>query len=183
MVAVLHAGPGAAASRRSAAWVWQLPGFAPMHTDVVRPRDRLRGHAAGGHWPRLLPDHHLTVVRGIPVTTLPRTFFDLAAMPMYAGRLGRILDTVDGRAPSLLASMHAMLPELAKQGRDGISLIRERVLPSTAKRKGQEPSHAGILSPPTGPLPVGCGPVSPLTPRRQNQATDLPPTDQRSAQL
>lgn len=149
LIRVLDAGPGGAASRRSAAWVWQVGGFSPAHGDVIRPRDQLRGHAAGGHWPRLLPEHHLTVVRGIPVTTLARTIFDLAGMSEYAHRVGMIIDQVDRFSPSLLIAMHEMLPELAKQGRNGIVAVREALLirpPDRVRLTGLERKFESILT-------------------------------------
>lgn len=125
MIAVLDAGPGGAASRRSAAWLWGVPGFPPGPADVVRDRSLSSRATSGAHWPVLLPSHHLTVVRGIPVTTLARTIFDLAAMPKYAWRIGGIIDRIDGKSPSLLVALHTLLLEMAKRGRIGTVAVRE----------------------------------------------------------
>src|SRR5437868_36058 len=78
--AVLAAGPRAAASRRSAAALWRLPGFDPGPIDVMMPHScdhefdlgRLRRSC-------LLPESHVTSIDGIRVTTPARTLFDLAA--------------------------------------------------------------------------------------------------------
>lgn len=121
MVAVLHAGDTAMASHESAAWLWQLPGFAATAV-VLRPRS----HGAGveeGHRPTLLLPEHRTEVRGIPVTTLPRTLFDLAAI-LPLGRLARLIDTVVAKSPGMLPALHQLLPELACKGRTGICNIR-----------------------------------------------------------
>ena len=125
MIRVLDAGAGAAATRRAAAWAWGVPGFVPGFFDVARQREHHARAGATSRWPRLLPEHHLTVVRGIVVTTLARTMFDLAGMPKYAWRIGVIIDSVAGKSPSLLVAMHRMLPELARQGRNGIVAVRE----------------------------------------------------------
>lgn len=149
MIAILDAGPAAGAGRRAAAWRWGVPGFVPGYHDVVRERAlSSRASVGGDHWPRLLPAHHLTVVRGIPVTTLARTMFDLAGMPKYAWRIGAIIDSVAGKSPSLLVAMHAMLPELAKQGRNGIVAVREALAarpPDAAKLTGLERRFEHIL--------------------------------------
>ena len=125
MAEVLDAGPGGASSRRSAAWLWGVSGFPIALDDVVRDRSLTSRSTSGSHWPVLLPSHHLTVVRGIPVTTLARTIFDLAAMPKYAWRIGGIIDSIDGKSPSLLVALHTLLPEMAKRGRTGTVAMRE----------------------------------------------------------
>jgi very-short-patch-repair endonuclease len=136
MIRQLDAGPGAAATKRSAAWVWGVPGFVPGYFDVARAREQQARPSATTRWPRFLPEHHLTVVRGLLVTTLARTMFDLAGMPKYAWRIGPIIDSVAGKSPSLLVAMHGMLPELAKQGRNGIVAVREAL--STRPPKAEQ---------------------------------------------
>lgn len=157
MIAVLDAGPGAVAARRASAWVWGVPGFVPGWWDLARSRDLTSRASAGrDHWPRLLPEHHITVVRGMPVMTLARTMFSLAGMPKYAPRLGQIIDSIDGKCPSLLVAMHEMLPELAKQGRNGIVPVREALStrpPDRVRLTGLERrfehilTHAGLYVP------------------------------------
>ncbi len=78
--AILACGPGAVLSHRSAARAWGIYPYEPERIEVSRP-------AAGGtkhgsivlHQARLLEDE-LSDVRGIPVTSLFRTVFDLAAV-------------------------------------------------------------------------------------------------------
>src|SRR5688572_6751257 len=98
MAAVLDAGIGAAASRRTAAALWGLPGFDLDRPEVTRPYgvEQFRPTLGRLHRTRLLPPHHVTTVEGIPVTTLP-------------------------------PALHRMLPELAERGRTGITLMRERL--------------------------------------------------------
>jgi hypothetical protein len=77
MAAVLACGPHAVLSHRSAAAHWGLREHrGPI--DVTAPsksksRGTIRRHCA------IVPADELTVERGIPVTTVPRTIFDLAA--------------------------------------------------------------------------------------------------------
>src|SRR4051794_23160785 len=79
MAAVLDGGAGAVASHSAAAWLWRVPGFGLRTIDVTRPRRRSRRPStlAVLHEPRLLPEHHCTVVDGIPVTTPERTLCDI----------------------------------------------------------------------------------------------------------
>lgn len=73
--------------------------------------------------PSLLPDHHVTERDGIPVTTLPRTLFDLASCT-HPGRVERAVDTVVSRTPAVLPAMHELLAELGERGRNGIATMR-----------------------------------------------------------
>jgi very-short-patch-repair endonuclease len=78
MAAVLARGPGAVLSHQSAAALWGIRDHygGPIHiTSPSRTRSSgaIRAHRA------LLPPDEITVHDGIPVTTVPRTIFDLAA--------------------------------------------------------------------------------------------------------
>ena len=77
MAAVLACGPGAVLSHRSAAALWALrPVIAGSEVSVSanrRSRPGVLVHRTA------LPDDEVTVLRGIPVTTFPRTILDLAA--------------------------------------------------------------------------------------------------------
>lgn len=125
MAAVLDAGHGAAASHRSAAALWRLPGFDLAALDVTRPHDADHHRPSLGqlHRTRLLPLHHVTVVDGIPVTTPGRTLFDLAGLVPPA-RTERAVDNALAKSPRLLHALHRLLPELAARGRDGITVMR-----------------------------------------------------------
>jgi very-short-patch-repair endonuclease len=79
MAAVLACGPQAVLSHRSAAVLWGLRRGDSARTEVTAPgrvgrRDGIRPHRA------TLPPDEVTVVDGIPVTTVARTLFDLAAV-------------------------------------------------------------------------------------------------------
>jgi very-short-patch-repair endonuclease len=78
MAAVLASGPGTVLSHRSAAVLWGIRDSASGLVDVtVSNRSTssklIRRHLAA------LPGDEVTVCEGIPVTTVPRTIFDLAS--------------------------------------------------------------------------------------------------------
>jgi very-short-patch-repair endonuclease len=126
MAAVLDADDSAVASHRTAAGLWRLPGFGLDDCEVSRLHGRDYEPAELGrvHHPRSLPPHHVTVVDGIPVTTPARTLFDLAGV-LTPHRTERALDNALAMSPALLPALHRMLPELARRGRTGITLMRE----------------------------------------------------------
>ena len=79
MAAVLAGGPGAVLSHLSAAALWGIApaGAGPVHVTVPgrrRPRPGIRFHESR------LPRDEISEVEGIPVTSVPRTIFDLAAV-------------------------------------------------------------------------------------------------------
>ena len=78
LAAVLASGPGAVLSHGTAAALWGIrqPGSGPIEVTVPskgRSPGRIRKHSSS------LPPDEVTTERGIPVTTVPRTIFDLAA--------------------------------------------------------------------------------------------------------
>lgn len=78
MAAVLASGPDAVLSHYSAAALWRLRPTSRTTIDITCPQksrswDGIRRHH------KALPADEVTVRRGIPVTTPPRTIFDLAA--------------------------------------------------------------------------------------------------------
>lgn len=79
MAATLAGGAGAALSRRSAAALWGIRPSSRTQPDVTAPRRRRSNDAVDFHEGALLADE-VTVARGIPVTTVPRTLLDLAAV-------------------------------------------------------------------------------------------------------
>jgi hypothetical protein len=78
MAAVLACGDGAVLSHRSAAALWRIRGVRRVSIDVTSQRksrspDGIRRHFA------VLPADEVRIERRIPVTSVPRTLFDLAA--------------------------------------------------------------------------------------------------------
>jgi hypothetical protein len=78
LAAVLAAGPGAVLSHRAAAALWGLRPYDGI--EVTAPHRRASRLGSIVHRSSLLPADERTVVDGIPVTTVPRTLFDLAAV-------------------------------------------------------------------------------------------------------
>jgi AbiEi antitoxin C-terminal domain/Protein of unknown function (DUF559) len=92
---VLACGPGAALSHRTAADLWGLRQTAAAQIDVTvptragrKPRSRIRVHRAQ------LASAEVTMVDGIPVTTVPRTLIDLAE-PVPERSVQRALDEAE----------------------------------------------------------------------------------------
>jgi very-short-patch-repair endonuclease len=151
MATALDGGPGTVASHRAAAALWRLPGFPFGWLESSRERGRTSRRPSLGHLrlPLMLPPHHTTAVDGIPVTTLPRTLFDLAAVVSPA-RLERVVDTVVSKSPGVLVVLHALLDELAEHGRNGIAAMRailaERPPGYVAPASGLEARFMDILA-------------------------------------
>jgi hypothetical protein len=87
MAAVLAGGEGAVLSPRSAAALWGLRQSASAVVDITVARRVGQRSGVRAHRVPLATDEH-TVVDGIPVTTPPRTVFDLAGdlQPTSSGR-------------------------------------------------------------------------------------------------
>ncbi len=78
MAAVLYAGVGATLSHRSAAGLWGIRQWSGGAIDVTLPRKCRPGGPVRRHY-SLIPADEITEHGGIPVTTVPRTIFDMAA--------------------------------------------------------------------------------------------------------
>lgn len=79
LAAVLASGPGAALSHRSAAALWAIRPTSRTRIDVTVPRRNRPRKGIDLHYAVLPPDE-LTILHGIPVTTLSRTILDFAAV-------------------------------------------------------------------------------------------------------
>lgn len=79
MAAVLACGEGAVLSHRSAAALWGIRRSSRARIDVTSPRNARSGGAIQRRYSVLPPDE-VTKLEGIPVTVVPRTIFDLAAV-------------------------------------------------------------------------------------------------------
>ena len=78
MAAVLASGSRAVLSHRSAAALWGLRGYSERTVEVTVPRKSTSSRKIRRHF-SLIPPDEVVVEEGIPVTTVPRTIFDMAA--------------------------------------------------------------------------------------------------------
>lgn len=119
MAAVLAAGPGAVLSHRQEAAMWQVLPLPRSRIDVTAPRQR-RPPGVLAHRRRLLNDE-VTVRDGIPVTSVSRTLFDLAAVVPRAG-----VERAINEAEALRLSDQLSLGDLVRRyrGRRGVAVIR-----------------------------------------------------------
>ena len=79
MGAVLAAGPCAVLSHRSAGRCWGLLRQGPGRPEVTRPKSHRTRDGIVAHQGKI-PSDELETVRGIPVTSVSRTLFDLAGL-------------------------------------------------------------------------------------------------------
>lgn len=77
LAAVLAAGPGAVASHSLAAELWGLSGTTSK-PEVTRTSGARRRRHLHVHQTRKLPPEDVTVHRGVPLTSVPRTLLDMA---------------------------------------------------------------------------------------------------------
>jgi very-short-patch-repair endonuclease len=118
IAAVLAAGDSAVLSHRSAAALWELRPSGTLELTSagdLRLRPGIRVH----HLP--LPADEVTCVRAIPVTTVPRTLFDLAAV-LPRAQVERAMNEAEVRR----LTDHLCLADLVNRhrGRKGIAMIR-----------------------------------------------------------
>lgn len=143
MAAVLDDGPGAVVGRRTAAALWQVPGFPGDGRIQIT---RLRGtngrptDLADVSTVRYLPESLVTTVAGIPTVTLPYLLFQLAGSERE-DRVERALNTICTRSPAVLVRLHQLLPELAEHGRNGVVFMRDWLRRNPA---GSRPVASGL---------------------------------------
>jgi very-short-patch-repair endonuclease len=131
LAAVLACGPGAVLSHRSAAALWGVRRGDPSQTEVTAPGRVGRRKGIRAHRVTLRPDE-MTVVDGIPVTTVARTLFDLAAV-VDRHALQRAME----QAEALRLADHTPLTALVARylGRRGTAVLKE-ILRSESRAAG-----------------------------------------------
>ena len=107
LAAVLACAPGALLSHVSAAWPWGLLKQRPGAIHISAPTRRRARPPLCIHHARLVDDDR-ALREGIPVTALPRTLLDLAAM-LPAGRLQRAIERSEELRLLDLGPVDAML--------------------------------------------------------------------------
>jgi very-short-patch-repair endonuclease len=124
LTAVLAQGLGAAAFGLSAAALWRVPGFGGGPVHVVQLRGPSRRSTLGRlHQTLWLPDDHLRVVSGIPVTSPARTAFDLCGL-VHPKRAERAVDNLLSMELTTLGSLEVVLAAGASKGRPGSAVLR-----------------------------------------------------------
>lgn len=125
-LAPLAVGPGSVLSHEAAAALHHLILFPPgsvmitvAHGDHERRNPLWRVHQS-----RDLEPAHVTIVDGLPVSTVARTFVDLAAV---AGRerLARSLEDAHVRSTCRLEEVQALYEELRRPGKHGMKRLGE----------------------------------------------------------
>lgn len=125
--AVVAHGPHTWAADRTAGALWGIDGF---------PADQGRVHVlrtvglsnqrvgARVHRSTTVPDHHVTVHRSIPVTTVSRTLFDLART-VGPIRMDRAVESALRTRHCTIASLYRVFADLGGRGRPGTRRMRE----------------------------------------------------------
>lgn len=112
-------GTRAVASHRSAAALWDLPGQRKEIAEITCPRwRRARHEGVEVHETTALSNRDITLVAGIPVTTVERTIFDLAAI-CSRFTVDLAIDTALRRKLTTVDTLCAMLRRVGKRGRKG----------------------------------------------------------------
>lgn len=157
MAAVLAGGDHALLSHGSAAALWGIgPEWRLIEVSVRRPsRPRLNGVRARAR--PSLPDHDVTIHRGIPVTTPARTVLDQAATPISDASLERLVNEVDAaRAIDLDApSLRRYCDQ--RPGEPGVRRLRRLLDPETFRLSDSELERL------FRPLSLAAGLPQPLT--------------------
>lgn len=123
-MATLDVPGGAVACAFTAAWLWGFPGFPLRSIEVAARRTQFRPSPLGWvHHPRLLLAEHVTTWRGIDVTSVALTIYNLAGR-IHPERLSRVVVNVCKRSRSVHEQLHDLLPVLAARGRNGITNMR-----------------------------------------------------------
>jgi len=143
--ALWHGGPGAALSRTTAGWWWEVIDVAPRVIHVDAPVRRRGGALLRVHCPRTVESE---IHRGLPVTPVPTTLLALAATLDFEqlrravaeadhrglldlGEVERVLGRGRRGSAALRRALKLHLPELA----DTASRLEERFLALLAERR------------------------------------------------
>lgn len=160
MAAVLASGPEAVLSHHSAGSLWRLRSTSREAIDVTDPTKSRTWDGIKRHHKRL-PADEVTVREGIPVTTVPRTIFDLAATE-NADEIGNLIKEMEFQE----LRDHLSLWDLVKRypRRRGVARVRlalERLKdePSGPKRSLLEKRFAPFLRRRHLPMPYFNAPI------------------------
>lgn len=123
MAAVLGT-PGSTASHQTAARIRTLPVFGDPQIELaVQRHTNHEERLANIHELKDLVPSDVTLVGPIPVTTIPRTIVDLAAIHRKP-RLERVLDDALVRRLTTTEEVSTVLERVARRGKPGVRLLR-----------------------------------------------------------
>jgi hypothetical protein len=127
LAAVWAAGRLTVASHRSAAWLWELRDVPRWRPEVtVAGRTRRTVTRVTVHRTDRLEPQDLTVVNGIPVTTVPRTLLDLGGVTEHPVVRQATQDAVI-RGLVAPEDLLCVLERVGRRGRRGTAALREAV--------------------------------------------------------
>ena len=124
MEACLWAGPEAAISHRSAAFLWRLPGFSPREVELSSPYPAHGIASIRAHEVTNLTEFDIAGREGIPVTTLERTLIDIGSV-VPEETVARALDDCLRRRATTLEVLGWTLDRLGGHGRRGAGVLRD----------------------------------------------------------
>jgi Protein of unknown function (DUF559) len=155
MAAVLASGPDAVLSHFSAAALW---GVRPNSRSVIDVTDPVKSRTWDGirRHHKVLPADEVTVEEGIPVTTVPRTIFDLAATEPaeVVESLIREMEFLELRDALSLRDLVRRYPRRRGVARVRLALDRIKDEPEGRRRRGLEERFAPFLR--RRDLPIPC---------------------------
>jgi len=121
---VLACGPRALLSHGSAAWLWGIAAGSPLPFEVVAPASRRARPPIVLHQARGLSSEDRALVETIPVTALPRTLLDCAAI-VREDRLARMLERCEELKLFDLGAVEALLARTV--GHPGCGRLRRAI--------------------------------------------------------
>ena len=146
MAAVLAGGHGAVLSHRSAAALWDLRPTTRTLIEITAPQRRRLKTGIETHHANL-PADETTKTRGIPVTIVPRTLLDLAAV-LPGDRVERAINEAEVRRLADALSLPALLARYPR--RRGVAVVRaileDRDIGSTITRSELEERFLALLA-------------------------------------
>ena len=117
-------GTRAVVSHRSAAFLHDLPGKADTRVEITCPHWRRAQHdGLLVHESRALPDRDITLVDGIPVTTVDRTIFDLCSV-VGPRTVDFAIDNALRRELTTVGDLVRTLRRLGHRGVKGTQMLR-----------------------------------------------------------
>jgi hypothetical protein len=144
MAAALACGPGAVLSHRAAGQAWRILPHAAALPEVTRPGTFRARPGILGHQAPLLPDE-VDSVRDLPVTSVSRTLFDLAAVLPLRG-----LERATNEAEVRGLTDRLSLPDLLERypGRRGAANLRallSSTVPTGVTQNEFEEAFVGLI--------------------------------------